>query len=274
MDLKVTEYSDLVQNLIDNGTALGVALLKAVAIFLIGRLLIRLMNKLLRRVLKKRKVEASVASFACSLVNISLQILLIVSIIGVLGIQTASFAALLASVGVAIGMALSGNLSNFAGGLIILLFKPFRVGDFINAQGVSGTVQEIQIFHSIVVTTDNVKQYIPNGILSSGVVTNYNIETRRAEWIVGIDYGEDYERVKKVLEGLIAADSRILKDPAPFIALHKLDSSSVNVVVRAWTNAGDYWDVYFDMNKAIYATFNKEGIDFPFPQMTVHKAND
>ena len=261
------------QQLIDSGIQAGGHILKAVIVFLVGRFLIRMLNRLVRRLMDKRNVDISIKTFVRSLVNILLTVLLIVSVVGALGVETTSFAALLASAGVAIGMALSGNLQNFAGGLVILLFKPYKVGDWIDAQNVSGTVKEIQIFHTILTTADNKLIYVPNGALSSGVVTNYsNQTTRRVEWIVGVDYGEDYNKVEKVVREVLAADKRILDDPAPFIALHALDASSVNVVARVWVNSADYWGVYFDINKAIYATFNEQGINFPFPQLTVHQA--
>ena len=182
----------------------------------------------------------------------------------------------MASAGVAVGMALSGNLSNFAGGLIILLFKPYKVGDYIEAQGVGGTVKEVQMFHTVLGTVDNKVIYIPNGSLSSGVVTNFsNQTTRRVDWTFGVEYGSDYEKVKQVIESVLAKDSRILSEPAaPFIALTALADSSVNVVVRVWVNSSDYWGVYFDINKNIYVTFNEVGIGFPFPQLTVHQAKD
>ena len=225
--------------------------------------------------MSKRDIDPSVKTFVGSLVNVSLTILLIISVVGALGVQTTSFAALLASAGVAVGMALSGNLQNFAGGLVILLFKPYKVGDWIETQqGSAGTVKEIQIFHTILTTGDNKLIYIPNGSLSSGVVINYSHqETRRVEWIIGIDYGEDYNKVQQIVRDILAEDKRILNEPAPFIALHALDASSVNVVVRVWVNSGDYWGVYFDTNKAIYETFNEKGINFPFPQLTVHQGN-
>lgn len=261
------------QQLIDSGIQAGGHILKAVIVFLVGRFLIRMLNRLVRRLMDKRNVDISIKTFVRSLVNILLTVLLIVSVVGALGVETTSFAALLASAGVAVGMALSGNLQNFAGGLVILLFKPYKVGDWIDAQNVSGTVKEIQIFHTILTTADNKLIYVPNGALSSGVVTNYsNQTTRRVEWIVGVDYGEDYNKVEKVVREVLAADKRILDDPAPFIALHALDASSVNVVARVWVNSADYWEVYFDINKAIYATFNEQGINFPFPQLTVHQA--
>lgn len=261
------------QQLIDSGIQAGGHILKAVIVFLVGRFLIRMLNRLVRRLMDKRNVDISIKTFVRSLVNILLTVLLIVSVVGALGVETTSFAALLASAGVAVGMALSGNLQNFAGGLVILLFKPYKVGDWIDAQNVSGTVKEIQIFHTILTTADNKLIYVPNGALSSGVVTNYsNQTTRRVEWIVSVDYGEDYNKVEKVVREVLAADKRILDDPAPFIALHALDASSVYVVARVWVNSADYWGVYFDINKAIYATFNEQGINFPFPQLTVHQA--
>ena len=157
----------------------------------------------------------------------------------------------------------------------MLLFRPFKVGDWIESQGVSGTVREIQIFHTILTTADNKVIYIPNGALSSGTVTNYSREeTRRVDWVIGVEYGENYDKVESTVRRILAADSRILNTPEPFVALHALDASSVNVVIRVWVKNSDYWGVYFDMNKTIYATFNEEGIGFPFPQLTVHQAKD
>ena len=263
------------QQLIDWGVSAGGRIIGAVIIFVVGRFLISFLRKMLARLLAKRHVDASIQSFVKSLVNILLTILLIIAVIGKLGVETTSFAALLASAGVAIGMALSGNLQNFAGGLIVLLFRPFKVGDWIESQGVSGTVREIQIFHTILTTADNKVIYIPNGALSSGTVTNYSREeTRRVDWVIGVEYGENYDKVESTVRRILAADSRILNTPEPFVALHALDASSVNVVIRVWVKNSDYWGVYFDMNKTIYATFNKEGIGFPFPQLTVHQAKD
>lgn len=269
------KLSLVTQQLIDSGIQVGGHILKAVIVFVVGRFLISMLKRLTSRLLDKRNVDVSIKTFVKSLVNILLTILLIISVVGALGVETTSFAALLASAGVAIGMALSGNLQNFAGGLVILLFKPYKVGDWIESQGVAGTVKEIQIFHTILTTADNKLIFIPNGALSSGVVVNYsNQKTRRVEWIVGVDYGEDYAKVEQVVRDILAADKRILSDPAPFVALHALDASSVNVVARVWVDSPNYWDVYFDINQAIYKTFNEKGIDFPFPQLTVHKAND
>ena len=266
--------SSALTTLIDGGVTIGGKIIIALIVFIIGRFLVNMINKLVRKILDKRDVDPSVKSFLKSLTNILLMILLIITVITTLGVATTSFAALLASAGVAIGMALSGNLQNFAGGLIILLFKPYKVGELIEAQNVIGTVKEIQIFHTILVTADNKIIYIPNGSLSSGVVTNYsNQTTRRVEWIFGVDYGENYDKVKTAIQTVLAQDKRILTDPEQLIALHALASSSVNVIVRVWVKSEDYWGVYFDINKAIYNEFNAQGINFPFPQLTVHQGS-
>lgn len=265
----------LMQQLIDWGVGAGGRIIGAVIIFVVGRFLISFIKKVVSQLLMKRHIDAGIQTFVKSLVNILLMVLLIIAVIGKLGVETTSFAALLASAGVAIGMALSGNLQNFAGGLIVLLFRPFKVGDFIESQGVSGTVREIQIFHTILTTADNKVIYIPNGALSSGTVTNYSREdTRRVDWVIGVEYGENYDKVESTVRRILAADSRILNTPEPFVALHALDASSVNVVIRVWVKSGDYWDVYFDMNKKVYSVFNEEGIGFPFPQLTVHQAKE
>ena len=254
--------------MIDLGISVGSKILLAIVVFLVGRWIVRRLNKLLAKILEKRHVEASLSTFVKSLVNITLTLLLIIVVIGVLGIETSSFIALFASAGVAIGMALSGTLQNFAGGVMILLFKPFKVGDTIEAQGQTGTVREIQIFNTILATPDNKIIIIPNGGLSTGLMKNYSKEaTRRVDWEFGIAYGDDYTKAKAVIARLLDADGRVLKDPAYFIALTSLGESSVNIVVRAWVNAGDYWGVYFDMNEKVYKTFAEENLNIPFPHL-------
>ena len=267
----------LLDKLANWGVEAGKDIIGAILIFIIGRFVIRQLNRLFLKIIRQRKLEISVETFLRSLLSILLNLILAFAIISRLGIETTSFAALLASAGVAVGMVLSGNLSNFAGGLIILVFKPFKVGDYIDTSSadVSGTVKEIQIFHTVLATLDNKIIYVPNGVLSSNAITNYSKQNmRRAEWVIGVEYGEDVDKVKKVIESLIEADTRILKDPAPLIALKALSASSVDIVVRAWAKSEDYWNVYFDMNKNIYDTFNRAGIGFPFPQLTVHQAKD
>ena len=266
--------NDFIAKALNAGIDLGGRILAALIIFIIGKFLINWANRLFATMLQKRKVDASIQSFLKSIVNITLLVMLFLAVIGKLGIELTSFAALLASVGVAVGMALSGNLSNFAGGVIILVFRPYKVGDYIEAStGASGTVTDIQIFHTVLTTPDNKVIFAPNGAMSGAVVTNYNRkETRRLQFIYGVEYGTDFELAKSTLLDIINKDSRILQDPAPFVELSALADSSVNITVRVWVNASDYWAVNFDMNKNVYATFNEKGISFPFPQLTVHQA--
>lgn len=272
-DAAIGKLSLLMDKLVDFSIHAGEKIVVAIIVFIVGKLVIKLINKLLRRILSRKEVDEGVKTFLYSLTNILLTILLVVSVIGALGVNTASFAALLASAGVAIGMALSGNLQNFAGGLIILIFKPYKVGDFIEVQNVSGTVNAIQILNTVIITTDNKVIYVPNGSLSSGTIINYSrMELRRVDFVFGVDYGTDFSYVKTVVEELISEDDRILDTPAPLIALNELADSSVNVALKVWVKNADYWGVYYDMNKNVYARFNEKGISFPFPQLTVHTA--
>ena len=257
--------------IIDLATSLGSRILTAIVVFLIGRWIVKKLNRIVLSIMEKKQVEASLFSFTKSLVSITLNFILIIVIIGVLGIETSSFIALFASAGVAIGMALSGTLQNFAGGIMILIFKPFKVGDVLEAQGQTGTVKEIQIFNTIISTPDNKIIIIPNGGLSTGIMKNYSKEpTRRVDWEFGIAYGDSYEKAKAVIERLLKADSRILSSPTYFIALNSLGESAVNIVVRAWVNAEDYWNVFFSMNEKVYKTFAEENLNIPFPQLDVH----
>lgn len=271
----LSQLDIVIQNLIDSGISAGKHIIAAVVIFIVGRFLIKLINRLVASILQRRHIEISVQTFLSSLVNIILTILLIITVIGALGVNTTSFAALIASAGVAIGMALSGNLQNFAGGLIILLFKPYRVGDFIDVCGVQGTVSAVQIFHTILLTPDNKAVYLPNGSTSSSTITNYSHENkRRIEWTFGIDYGEDVNRARTAILSVITADARILNEPAPFVAVGGLSDSSVDIIVRVWVPTEEYWNVYYDMHQRVYETFNEQKINFPYPQQTVHLVQD
>lgn len=266
--------NDFIAKALNASIDLGGRILAALIIYIIGKILVNWANRLFAKMLEKRKVEPSIQSFLKSIVNITLLVLLFLAVIGKLGIELTSFAALLASAGVAVGMALSGNLSNFAGGVIILVFRPYKVGDYIEAStGAAGTVTDIQIFHTVLTTPDNKVIFAPNGAMSGAVVTNYSRkDTRRVDFSFGVEYGTDFNQAKSIIMEVINKDSRILKDPAPFVELGALADSSVNITVRVWVNAADYWAVNFDMNKNVYATFNEKGISFPFPQLTVHQA--
>ena len=268
------ELESVWQSFVEGSITLGGRIVGAMIILVIGKLIINWLNRLFAALLTKQRVEPSVQSFLKSTVNILLIVMLALAVIGKLGVEITGFAALLASAGVAIGMALSGNLQNFAGGLIILIFRPYKVGDYIDSDtGASGTVQEIQIFHTVLKTGDNKIVYAPNGNMSNSVVTNYSQQdTRRVDFTFSMEYGEDYERVEQVLKDIIAADERILTAPEPFIRLGEMAASSVDITVRVWVKTEDYWAVHFDLKKAVYTTFTKLDISIPFPQMVVHQA--
>jgi len=249
----------------------GPALIKAVLTLVIGLWVINMMSKGFKKLLTKRNVDESLRPFLTSLVSTLLKAMLVISVLGMLSIEMTSFIAILGAAGLAVGMALSGTLQNFAGGVMILIFKPFKVGDWIDAQGYSGTVNAIHTFNTILKTPDNKTIIIPNGGLSTGSMVNYSTEPqRRVDFTFGIGYGDKVEDLRKCLTDLIEADSRILKDPSPFIALSELADSSVNFTVRCWVNAEDYWGVYFDMNENVYKTFPEKGLNIPYPQMDVH----
>ena len=249
-------------------------LVYAIVVWIIGGMIIKAIVGAFARNMEKRNVDASLRPFLKSLVKALLRVMLIITVLSMLSIEMTSFIAILGAVGLAIGMALSGTLQNFAGGVMILLFKPFKVGDVVEAQGYTGSVSEIQIFNTIMKTPDNKTIIIPNGGLSTSSMVNYSTEPRRrVDWTIGIGYGDDTAKARQVIQKMMDADSRILKDPAPFIAVSELADSSVNFAVRAWVEAGDYWGVFFDMNENVYNEFNKEGLNIPYPQMDVHVHN-
>ncbi len=265
----------LLQQLIELGVSFGKKILMAVIIYLVGRYIVRFLKRVVNGFLDRRNVVPEVKTFVGSIVSVSLNLILIISVVGALGIETTSFAALLASAGVAIGMAMSGQMQNLAGGVLILLQKPYKIGDYIETNGIQGVVESVQIFTTKLKTVDNKVITVPNGAISGSVLTNYSDQPlRRVDFSFGVEYGQDFEKAKQVLMQVIDADEHILKDPAPFVELGELADSSVNITVRVWCNGADYWTVFFDMNRKVYETFNKEGIGFPFPQITVHQAND
>ena len=249
----------------------GIKLVVAIFVLLIGRWVIKLIKRWMANGLMSRHGDPTLHKFLSNLVAVVLNFILIILIISILGVNTSSLVALLASAGLAIGMALSGTLQNFAGGVVIMLFRPFKVGDFISAQGQEGVVKEIQIFNTIVLTTDNKVIHIPNGILSTGVMTIFTKEEqRRVDWTVSFSYGDDYDKAKAALLKLCKEDPRILKDPTPFVEIGLLNESSVDIRVRVWVKSADYWPVFFSMNEKVYKTLPKEGLHFPFPQVDVH----
>ena len=267
----VDRLSVALDKLTDFAISGGEKILVAVIVFIVGRLVIKLIKKLTNRILERRKFDPGVKSFLGSMINIVLMTLLIISVIGALGVNTASFAALLASAGVAIGMALSGQLQNFAGGLIILIFRPYRVGDYISAQGIEGVVKEIQILYTIINTTDNKMIFVPNGGMSNGLVINYSRnDMRRVDLVLGVEYGTAFEKVESVLKEIIASNDKILNSPEPAIAMSQLADSSVNISLKVWTKTADYWDVYFAIVENVRARFEEAGISMTYPHLNVH----
>lgn len=251
----------------------GKNVLLAIIVYFAGRFIIKYAIKALRAVTQKRKVEASLTSFLNSLVSISLNLILAIIIIGILGIDTSSFLAVFASAGIAVGMALSGMLQNFAGGVLILMLKPYKVGDYIEAQGFAGTVREIQIFSTVLDTMDNQTIIIPNGPLATGSLKNSTkAPTRRIDLDVEVAYGTDPDEVRQVLMNVINADERIMQSGvfAPFIPMTTMSTSSIVFQMRIWVKATDYWPVRFDTTEKVYKELGKAGIEIPFQQMDVH----
>ncbi len=252
----------------------GPRLVSAILVLIIGLWLISWITKGFSRMMDKRELDDSLKPFFRSLINIGLKTLLVISVMGMLGIEMTSFIAIIGAAGLAVGMALSGTLQNFAGGVMILMFKPFKVGDYIEAAGHAGSVREIQIFNTILTTPDNVRVILPNGQLSNTSMKNYSAEqTRRVDFTFGIGYDDDIKKAREVINKVINEDSRILSEPEPFIAVSELADSAVNLTLRVWSEASDYWPVFFDIQEKMKNTFDKEGITIPFPQREVHHRN-
>lgn len=271
-----TPADQLVSGLADKAIQFGLKLLAAILIYIIGAWLIKLVKRFLKGFFTRKKTEPAIVTFTTSLVTALMWVIVIIIAVGALGVETTSLAALLAAGGVAIGMALSGTVQNFAGGLMILIFKPFKVGDYIETMGYAGTVSEVNITSTKIVTIDNKVVIIPNGPLQNGTVNNYSkMDLRRVDLTVGVEYGTDADAVKAALMDIAASDSRILTveqgAPAdPFAAVLSLSPSSVDFTFRIWVRTADYWGVFFDTNEKIYKTLSERGISFPFPQVSVH----
>jgi small conductance mechanosensitive channel len=259
---------------IDFGMDFGIKLATALAIFLIGKFIIRLIVGTISKVMTNQAVDKTLKTFICNFVQISLMVVVVIASIGALGVETTSFIAIIGTAGLAVGLALQGSLSNFASGVLIVLFRPYRVGDFIEAAGIAGSVDQVQILTTILKTGDNKQIIVPNSQIMDSIITNYSAnDTRRVDMVIGVSYDDDLDKVRKILQNLIATEERILDEPATTIAVSELADSSVNFVVRPWVKSSDYWGVMFDMTEAIKKRFDKEGISFPYPQQDVHLYN-
>ena len=253
------------------GAAYGLKIVGAILIFVIGRMVIGIVTRVLRRAFEKKATDTTLARFIISLTRIILLVVVVLASLSTIGVETTSFVAILGAAGLAVGFALQGSLSNFAAGIMLIIFRPFEVGHYVEAGGTAGSVESIGIFNTVLKTPDNKKVMVPNSGVTGGNIINYSAEnTRRIDMVFGIGYGDDIKKAKDVMEGIINADARILKDPAPTVRVVELGDSSVNFAVRPWVKTTDYWEVYFDLMENIKMAFDANGISIPFPQRDVH----
>ena len=270
-DITGFDWAGLLETAQTTGVAFGLKLLAALVIFYVGRVVARMLQKGLRKMLQTQAVDKILETFVCNLAYWAIMIFVIIAAINQVGVQTTSLIAVMGAAGLAVGLALQGSLSNFAAGVLIVIFRPYRVGDWVEAAGISGSVEQVQILTTMLKTGDNKQIIVPNSQIMNSIITNYSAnDTRRIDMIVGVSYSDDLDKVRKTLEELVASDERILKDPACTIAVSELADSSVNFVVRPWASTADYWSVKFDLTEAVKKRFDKEGISFPFPQQDVH----
>jgi len=253
------------------GELYGPSVIAAVAILVIGRIVVGILTGVVRKLMKRANVDPTLISFVTSLTKIGLMTFVFIAALSSLGVETTSFVAIIGAAGLAIGFALQGSLANFAAGVMLIIFRPFKAGDYVEAGGMAGSVEAIRIFNTVLKTPDNREVIIPNSSITGNNITNYSAkETRRIDLVFGIGYDDDLKKAKRILEELVTSDSRILKDPAPTVAVSELADSSVNLVVRPWVNTGDYWAVYFDLVEKVKLTFDEQGISIPYPQQDVH----
>ena len=268
------DWQGIIDYLSINAIDLAGNIVVALIIFYGGRWIVGLVVGALRKVMQRQEVDKTLETFVCNLVRMALLVVVIIAAISALGIQTASFIAIFGAAGLAVGLALQGSLSNFAAGVLIVLFRPYKVGDFVEAAGIAGVVEQVQILTTIMKTGDNKQIIVPNSQIMDSIITNYSAnDTRRVDMVVGVSYDDDLDKVRKTIEELVAAEDRILGEPACTIAVSELADSSVNFVVRPWVKTADYWGVMFDLTEAIKKRFDQDGISFPFPQQDVHLYN-
>jgi small conductance mechanosensitive channel len=265
------DWNEVWQMVKTQGVDLGINIALAILIFYVGKVVVGFIIRALGKVMQARDVDKTLETFLCNFLRMALMVVVIIAAISQIGIQTTSFIAIFGAAGLAVGLALQGSLSNFAAGVLIVLFRPYRVGDFVEAAGIAGSVEQVQILTTILKTPDNKQIIVPNSQIMDSVITNYSAnDTRRVDMVFGVSYSDDLDKVHSVLKEMVEAEDRILDDPACTIAVSELADSSVNFVVRPWVRTEDYWGVHFDLTEAIKKRFDKEGISFPFPQQDVH----
>jgi len=271
MDMDFNQVYQKVWELI---TIYGIQVISAIVIFIIGRWVAKIVSNLVRRMMRRANIDQTLRRFTASMVYIALLAFVVLAALGQLGIQTTSFIAVVGAAGLAVGLALQGSLANFAAGFLMIIFKPFGVGDYIEGAGVAGTVEDIQIFTTTLKTPDNKIIIVPNAKLTDDNIINWTVKgTRRVDMVFGIGYGDDIDKAKRIMEEVLAHDDRVLKDPAPQVAVLELADSSVNFVARPWVKSGDYWSVYFDTTEKMKKALDANGINIPFPQRDVHIYN-
>jgi len=249
----------------------GLKVVGAIVIFIVGRWIAKLLANLVEKALIKAKVDATLTKFANNMCYITLLIFVIIAAVGKLGVPIVQFTMVVGAAGLAIGLALQGSLANFASGVLMLVFKPFKLGDFVELAGAKGTVKEIQIFNTVLASPDNVRVIIPNAQATGGNILNYSVNgTRRVDLVAGVSYEDDLKKTQEVIQQVLAGDDRVLEDPAATVAVSELGDSSVNFVVRPWVKAADYWDVYFDITQKIKLALDQNGISIPYPQRDIH----
>jgi len=265
------DYAGIVEVTQEHGLEFAMDIVIAFAIFYVGKLVVALLIRGVRKVMQARDIDKTLETFLANLLRMALMLIVIIAAIGQLGIQTTSFIAIFGAAGLAVGLALQGSLSNFASGVLIVAFRPYKVGDFVEAAGISGTVQQVQILTTVLKTPDNKSIIVPNSQIMDSVITNYSAnDTRRVDMVFGVSYDDDLDKVRQTIEEIVQADERVLADPPCLIAVSELADSSVNFFVRPWVKTTDYWAVHFDLTERIKKRFDKVGISFPYPQQDVH----
>jgi len=265
------DFNGILPKLQEFATFYGLKIIAAILIFIIGRWLAKMIKNLIVKVMKKGEVDATLTSFVGHLTYVALLTLVVIAALNQIGVQTTSFVAIIGAAGLAVGLALQGSLSNFAAGVLMILFRPFKVGDYIEAGGTAGTVEEIQIFSTILTTPDNKVIIVPNAKITGDNIVNYSAkDTRRMDLVFGVGYGDDLQKVKDILQDILQNDPRVLKIPQPMVGVLELADSSVNFAVRPWVKSEDYWPLFFDLKETIKKRFDAEGISIPFPQQDVH----
>ena len=269
--MNITEnFYKILNSLVSSGMELAKNILLAIVAFYLGKIVIRLVMRLVKNIMNRRHVDRTVSKFVINILKISMQVALFIAVIGILGVKTSSIMGLIAATGFGIGLALSGTMQNFANGILLLVFRPYEVGDYIEVNDMSGTVKAIQIFHTILITNDNKVIYIPNGTMGTATTVNHNQQkTRRIDWTVNMNYAEDFDKFRAIFDDIMASEPTVLPNPPYEICIDTLSDTAVKVILRCWVETKDYWELYYSVNKKIYQMLRQNNIDMPIPRVTI-----